>query len=117
MTAMNAAVFMGDGRVAVERKPVPQPGPGQVQVRLQGCGVCASNLPVWEGKPWFDYPLSPGAPGHEGWGEVATVGDGVDDWRPGDRVALLSGNAFAEYDLADATALARIPDVFDGRPV
>ncbi|MDX1549868.1 MAG: zinc-binding dehydrogenase, partial [Lysobacter spongiicola] len=47
----------------------------------------------------------------------ATVGDGVDDWRPGDRVALLSGNAFAEYDLADATALARIPDVFDGRPV
>ena len=46
--------------------PVPGPGEGQVLVELEGCGVCGSNLPLWEGRPWFSYPLEPGAPGHEG---------------------------------------------------
>lgn len=34
----------------------------QVRVRLEGCGVCASNLPLWQGRPWFTYPLAPGVP-------------------------------------------------------
>jgi hypothetical protein len=62
------------GEVHLARR---DPLPGEVRVALEGCGVCGSNLPVWEGREWFTYPLQPGAPGHEGWGEVAAVGDGV----------------------------------------
>src|SRR5947209_14935883 len=65
--------------------PVPVPGPAQLLVRLQGCGVCASNTPPWEGKPWFQYPMSPGALGHEGWGRVERVGAAVTEFQPGDR--------------------------------
>lgn len=117
MSMMQAAVFRGEGKVGVERVPVPEPGPGQVRVRLHGCGVCASNMPVWAGRPWFDYPFDAGAPGHEGWGEVDAVGDGVESWRPGDRVALLSAKAYAEYDVAEAGALARLPQGLDGAPL
>lgn len=54
-----AAVFADAGRVRVEPVLVPPPEPGQLRVRLEGCGICASNLPVWEGRPWFNYPLAP----------------------------------------------------------
>ena len=117
MSTMSAAVFCGDGRIEVQRRPRPTPGPGEVRVRLQGCGICASNLPVWAGQPWFQYPLAPGAPGHEGWGEIDAIGADVADWRIGERVALLSGNAYAEYDIAAATALTRVPDALAERPM
>lgn len=117
MGLMRAAVFQGGGRVELERRQRPQPDAGQVRVRLEGCGVCASNLPVWAGRPWFEYPFAPGAPGHEGWGEIDAVGDQVDQWRVGDRVALLSGRAYAEYDLADAETMVRLPPSLDGLPL
>jgi threonine dehydrogenase-like Zn-dependent dehydrogenase len=117
MSAMQAAVFCGAGRIEMQRVPRPQPAAREVCVRLEGCGVCASNLPVWAGQPWFRYPLAPGAPGHEGWGEVAAVGEGVDGVAVGDRVALLSGRAYAEYDLADVDGIVPIPDAFAGRPL
>ena len=67
---MAAAVVAEPRRVEIRTVPVPAPGAGQVLVRLEGCGVCASNLPPWEGKPWFTYPMEPGAVGHEGWGRL-----------------------------------------------
>jgi threonine dehydrogenase-like Zn-dependent dehydrogenase len=85
-------------------------------VRLEGCGVCGSNLPLWEGRQWFSYPLAPGAPGHEAWGRVDALGPGVSGIREGDRVAALFGGAFAEYDLADATTVVRLPRALDGQP-
>jgi threonine dehydrogenase-like Zn-dependent dehydrogenase len=88
---------------------MPDLGPSRVRVQLQGCGVCGSNLPVWEGRPWFNYPFAAGAPGHEGWGIVEAVGDEVENVRPGDRVAILSYNAFAEYDVADANSVVKLP--------
>jgi threonine dehydrogenase-like Zn-dependent dehydrogenase len=106
---MSAAVMRGDGRIALERVPVPRPGAKEVCVRLEGCGVCASNLPVWAGRPWFNYPMDPGSPGHEGWGEIAALGDEVEEFKVGERVALLSGRAYAGYDVAEAEAIARIP--------
>ena len=86
-------------------------------LRLEGCGVCASNLPVWGGREWFTYPQEPGAPGHEGWGRVAALGDGVTALQLGDRVAALSYHAYAEYDLARADALVKLPPSLDDTPL
>jgi NADPH2:quinone reductase len=109
-----SAVFAGAGRIRVQPVLVPPPEPGQLRVRLEGCGICASNLPVWEGRPWFDYPLPPGAPGHEGWGRVDAVGAGTEGFAVGDRVALLSDHAYAQYDLVEASSALRLPPELDG---
>jgi 2-desacetyl-2-hydroxyethyl bacteriochlorophyllide A dehydrogenase len=113
---MRAVSLGGPRRVDVHEAPVPEPGSEDVLVRLEGCGVCGSNGPVWEGRPWFDYPLEPGAPGHEGWGVVSAVGPEVEDVAPGDRVAVLSGQAFAEYGVAPAGHTVRLPQELDGEP-
>jgi threonine dehydrogenase-like Zn-dependent dehydrogenase len=95
----------------------PEPAPGQVRVRLAGGGICASELPVWEGREWFEYPLRAGAPGHEGWGYVEAIGEGVADVSPGDRVGLISEHAHAEFDLADAAHVVRLPsEIAPDRP-
>lgn len=115
-TEMRAAVLLGERGVRVEGAVVPEPGPGEVRIRVEGCGVCASNLPVWEGRSWFDYPLPAGAPGHEGWGWVDALGAGVTGVREGDRVAFLSGRAYAEYDLAPAGSVVWLPEELADRP-
>jgi 2-desacetyl-2-hydroxyethyl bacteriochlorophyllide A dehydrogenase len=112
-----AAVFLGERRVCLQEVVVPAPGPRELRVKLEGCGICASNLPVWEGRPWFKYPLEAGAPGHEGWGVVDAVGDEVADLRPGDRVAIVSSHAYAGYDVAPADHVVRIPESLRGHPV
>src|SRR3954468_2502960 len=94
-----AAILTAPNHIEIQKVPLPEPAAGQVRVRLEGCGVCGSNLPPWEGRPWFTYPFPPGAPGHEGWGEVDMLGANVTKVAVGDRVAILSYNAYAEYDL------------------
>ncbi|HEX2560113.1 MDR/zinc-dependent alcohol dehydrogenase-like family protein [Phenylobacterium sp.] len=94
----------------------PEPGPGQVRVKLEGCGVCASNLTPWAGPDWMQFPTEPGALGHEGWGVIDAVGDGVTDYAVGDRVAALSYKSYAEYDVADVGAIVRLPDSLAGKP-
>jgi threonine dehydrogenase-like Zn-dependent dehydrogenase len=113
---MIAALLTGPRQVQLVNKRLPELNAHQVLVRLEGCGVCASNLPVWEGRDWFSYPLAPGAPGHEGWGRVAASGDAVEDFTVGERVALLSTQAYAEYDVADADALIKLPEALDDQP-
>jgi threonine dehydrogenase-like Zn-dependent dehydrogenase len=108
-------VIAGPRVVELRSVPTPSPGPGEVLVELEGCGVCGSDLPVWEGRDWFDYPRDPGAPGHEGWGRVAAVGDGVPpDVRVGARVAAISYRADAEFDLAPADRVVPLPDGLAG---
>src|SRR5581483_12239150 len=87
LKTMEAAVIAAPGRVSFAHVPLPRPRAGEVRVRLEGCGVCGSNRPPWEGRPWFNYPLAPGELGHEGWGRVDEVGPGVASVQPGDRVA------------------------------
>ena len=106
---MYASVITSPRQVALQRVPVPEPGPGQLLLKLDGSGVCASSLPLWEGREWFDYPQPAGAPGHEGWGRVAAVGEGVQGVAVGDRVAALTYRAHAEYDIADAGAVVPLP--------
>jgi threonine dehydrogenase-like Zn-dependent dehydrogenase len=112
--SMRAAVLTGAGKLMIQQVPVPDPGPGQVRVRLEGCGVCASNLTPWEGPEWMRFPTEPGALGHEGWGLVDALGEGVEDIAVGNRVAMLSGRAYAEHDLADASQLVKLPDSLTG---
>src|SRR5215212_9856665 len=84
---MRAAVLREPGRFEIVEAAVPEPAENEVCVRVDGCGICGSNLPVWEGREWFRYPLEPGAPGHEAWGCVETIGPDVLDVRIGERVA------------------------------
>jgi threonine dehydrogenase-like Zn-dependent dehydrogenase len=106
---MRAAVITAPQKFEVIDVGLPQPGPKQVRVRLEGCGVCASNIPPWEGRPWFNYPMPPGQLGHEGWGKVDAVGADVKSVKVGDRVGLLSHRAYAEYDVADEAQVVRLP--------
>lgn len=104
-----AAVIAAPGRIDLRDIEFREPRAGEVRVRIEGCGVCASNLPLWEGKPWFEYPMEPGAPGHEAWGRIDATGAGINDLAPGDRVAMLSSHGFAEYDFAPASQVVRLP--------
>ncbi len=113
---MRAAVLAAPGTIRIEAVPLPEPGVGELRVRLEGCGVCASNLEPWEGLPWIVYPSEPGGLGHEGWGVIDAVGAGVEDLVPGDRVAMLSGRSFARYDLARADAVVKLPPELAGKP-
>src|SRR3954464_138955 len=112
--SMRAAVLTGPGQVRIEPVPRPEPGPGQVRVRLEGCGVCASNLTPWAGAEWMKFPTAPGELGHEGWGFIAALGPGVEGFGVGDRVATLSGRSYAEFDIADATAVVPLPAALAG---
>jgi threonine dehydrogenase-like Zn-dependent dehydrogenase len=111
-----AATLIAPASMRIRDVDLPQPGPDEVRVRLQGCGVCASNLPIWEGRPWFEYPRPAGAPGHEGWGTVDAIGCNVSDLEPGERVALVSGNAYAQFDIALRRAVVRLPVEFSSLP-
>ncbi|MEF0942432.1 MDR/zinc-dependent alcohol dehydrogenase-like family protein [Rhizobium sp. BR 362] len=113
---MRAAIVTGAGRLRVEDIPVPQPGPGQLRVKLEGCGVCASNLTPWAGPEWMRFPTEPGGLGHEGWGVVDAVGENVQSVAIGDRVASLGQHAYATHDIADENAVVRLPPEFDGEP-
>jgi threonine dehydrogenase-like Zn-dependent dehydrogenase len=114
--SMRAAVLAGPGQIRMEEVARPEPGPGQVRIRLEGCGVCASNLTPWAGPEWMQFPTEPGALGHEGWGVIDALGEGVEGLAIGDRVAALSYKAYAEYDLAEAEAVVRLPDSLAGQP-
>jgi threonine dehydrogenase-like Zn-dependent dehydrogenase len=115
--SMRAAQIMAPQQAKVVEAPIPIVGTDQLLVRVEGCGLCGSNLPVWEGRDWFTYPLPPGNPGHEGWGQVVTPPqNNPQGLRTGDRVAMLSYQAFAEYDVAGADAVVKLPSVLDGKP-
>jgi threonine dehydrogenase-like Zn-dependent dehydrogenase len=101
---VNAITLQAPGMPRAVESADPEPLAGEVTVRVEGCGVCSSSLPLWEGRPWFSYPLQPGAPGHEVWGRL-------DD---GTRVACLTQNGFAERVVVAESTLVELPD--DGLP-
>ncbi len=138
MTTFRAAQATSPGaQLAIVDRPLADPGPGQVRVAVEACGICHSDSIFVEGQwPGLQFPVTPG---HEIAGHIDAVGDGVQDWSEGDRVAIgwsggycgqcrpcrrgdfvhcevgmVTGAAFpggyADYVVAPATALARIPD-------
>ncbi|MGE0128431.1 MAG: zinc-binding dehydrogenase [Blastocatellales bacterium] len=113
---MRAAVITGPKKTEITEALIPEPAAHEVRVRIEGCGLCASNTPVWEGRNWFNYPRAAGTPGHEAWGRIDAVGGEVKNLRPGDHVTMLSYHAFAEYDLARANEVVPLPNLLIGKP-
>ena len=116
MAVMRAAVLERPGAIRIAEAARPEPGPGEIRIRLEGCGVCASNLEPWAGQEWMTYPGDAGGLGHEGWGVVDAVGESVRGLTPGDRVAALSYRSFADYDVARADMAIKLPPELDGKP-
>jgi propanol-preferring alcohol dehydrogenase len=136
---MKAAVVTSfDSPLTIEERAIPTPGPGQVLVRMETCGLCHTDIHAAHGD-WPVKPTPPFVPGHEGVGIVTAVGPGVTIRAVGDRVAIawlgsacghcdqcVSGwetlceeqqnsgysvdGAFSEYAVADADYVVRVPD-------
>lgn len=84
---MKAAYYHGDRTVAVDESIVRDPGPGEVRLYVAYCGICGTDLHIFQGH--MDARVAiPEVVGHEMSGEIADVGQGVEDWQVGDRVVV-----------------------------
>ena len=85
MNSMRAAqISKPGGNWELVERPIPEPGPGQVRIKVEACGICHSDVLVKEGHmPGIQYPR---IPGHEIAGRIDAVGTGVTQWKPGQRV-------------------------------
>jgi L-iditol 2-dehydrogenase len=79
---MKAAVYTGNGRVTVQSLSTPEIGPGELLLRVEACGICHTDLK----KIKHDLLPAPRIYGHETAGTVISVGEGVTQFAPGDRV-------------------------------
>jgi 2-desacetyl-2-hydroxyethyl bacteriochlorophyllide A dehydrogenase len=79
-------VFEAQGRQALQERPVPEPGDGEVLVEVAAVGVCGTDVHVFDGE--FEGTVFPLVPGHEATGTVVALGAGVDDLAVGDHVAI-----------------------------
>jgi alcohol dehydrogenase, propanol-preferring len=88
MPTMKAAVVRSFGKpLEIENVPVPEPGPGEVLVKVKACGVCHTDLHAASGD-WPVKPVPPFIPGHEVAGIVAALGSGVTNLKVGDAVGV-----------------------------
>jgi D-arabinose 1-dehydrogenase-like Zn-dependent alcohol dehydrogenase len=124
----------------VVERPIPEPGPNQVRIKVEACGVCHSDVLVKDGSwPGIAYPR---IPGHEVVGRIHALGSGVTEWQVGQRVGvgwhgghcfvcdacrrgdfmncaqfqitgISSDGGYAEYMIARHESLARFPDGLD----
>ncbi|MGW9229700.1 alcohol dehydrogenase AdhP [Pseudorhizobium sp. NPDC055634] len=87
-STMRAAVVTEFGKpLTIQEVPIPEPGPGEVLVKVMACGVCHTDLHAAEGD-WPVRPTLPFIPGHEATGIVAKLGPGVTNLREGDAVGV-----------------------------
>lgn len=85
---MRSAVFHGKHRLRVEERPLPELGAKDVLVQVKACGVCGTDVHIYEGDPGAAEVTPPTILGHEFSGVVTQVGSGVSGWKPGDRVCV-----------------------------
>jgi len=134
---MRAERFYADTKtVVLEDVPIPEPGPGEVRVKVAYCGICHSDLSLINGTFPAQAPVV--TQGHEASGTIDELGPDVTGWAEGDRVILAAGRpclecpncrrgdvlnclqvrvmafaydgAWAEYTIAQAAGLTRVPD-------
>lgn len=108
--SMKAAVLHKlKDRLSIEHVPVPEPGAGEILVKVTACGVCHSDLHAVDGD-WSPPPVIPLIPGHEVAGTVAALGEGVDGFAPGDAVGvpwMYSSCGTCEYCLAGMETICK----------
>jgi len=136
-STMRAERFYADTKtVVIEDVPIPSPGPGEVLVKVAFCGICHSDVSLINGTFPAQRPVV--TQGHEASGTIAELGEGVTGWSKGDRVVVAAGRpclgcpncrrgdmsnclrmqlmafaydgAWAEYTVALAAGLTRVPD-------
>lgn len=96
--------------LSLDEVATPEPGPGQVRLRVHACGVNFADLLILRGR-YQEKPEPPFAPGLEVCGTVEALGEGVTAPAPGTRVAATCGTGgFAEHALAPARACVPVPD-------
>ncbi len=83
---MKAALLVAPGKIVVDDVPEPEIGPGDVAVRIGGVGLCGSDISVFSGK-WLT-PAMPWIMGHEAFGSVVAVGEGISPARTGETVVV-----------------------------
>jgi threonine dehydrogenase-like Zn-dependent dehydrogenase len=115
--AMRSAILTQPRQFEVRSLDLPDPGEGEVRIRVGGCGVCGSDMGPWKGLQGLSYPMPAGAPGHEVFGTVEALGRGVEGLSLGQPVTARTYRAYAEYDLARAQDLVPLPESLAGRPV
>lgn len=81
-----AQVSRPQGPLELVERPIPEPGPGTVRIKVLACGICHSDALTKEG-PWPGL-VYPRVPGHEVAGVIDAVGPGVTEWQPGQRVGV-----------------------------
>lgn len=85
---MKAAVLMRPNELKVKEVDIPKPSSGEVLIQVQACAICSSDVSLIE-KPWFAQPpFGKFIPGHEYSGIIAAVGENVEEFKVGDRVAV-----------------------------
>jgi L-iditol 2-dehydrogenase len=85
---MRAAVLFGPRDMRVVDRPVPQPGPGEVLVKVAMCGTCGTDLKIYDAHFPLTLPFGAFTPGHEWTGTVVALGESVDEFAVGDRVCI-----------------------------
>ena len=85
---MKAAVFYGKHDLRVMDQPVPVPGAGQVQIKVHSCGICGTDIHIFEGDEGAAKSPAGTILGHEFAGEITAVGPGVTHFQVGDRVCV-----------------------------
>jgi NADPH:quinone reductase-like Zn-dependent oxidoreductase len=98
-------------RLHIADIPAPEPGPGDVRVRVMACGLNPVDYKLMGGHPAWTYPFVLGL---DAAGVIDRIGDGVTGWQIGDRVFyhgnLARPGGYAEYAITAAYGIARIPD-------
>lgn len=102
---MQAAVYRGIDDIRVEEVPVPDIGPGEALVRIRACGVCGTDLK----KIHHGLVPPPSIFGHEMAGDIVRLGEGLDHWRVGDRVAVMHHVPCLHCHFCRANAFAQCP--------
>jgi NADPH2:quinone reductase len=112
MKAVRVHEFGGPEVLQLEEVPMPQPGPGEVLLRMHAIGVNPVETYIRAGT-YARLPTLPYTPGNDGAGVIEQIGPDVNEFKPGDRVytgGSLTGSTYAEFTLCKMDQIHRLPE-------